>query len=244
MKRILITGASSGIGMYLANGYLAAGWHVIACGRSLSKLEGAISSVHPELTLCTFDINSQSEVLEALKPFTSLDSVILNAGTCEYMDEPLLFDSSLFKRVIETNVIGTGYCLEGVIGNIKQGGQLAIVSSSVTLLPLTRSEAYGASKAALDYLTRTLAIDLSPKGIAVSLIRPGFVDTALTQKNTFSMPGIITGEQACKYIMQGLEKRKLEINFPKAFFFIMNILSLLPNALWRRLAIKMIRAPE
>lgn len=160
------------------------------------------------------------------------------------MDEPLLFDSSLFKRVIETNVIGTGYCLEGVIGNIKQGGQLAIVSSSVTLLPLTRSEAYGASKAALDYLTRTLAIDLSPKGIAVSLIRPGFVDTALTQKNTFSMPGIITGKQACKYIMQGLEKRKLEINFPKAFFFIMNILSLLPNALWRRLAIKMIRAPE
>jgi len=180
MKRILITGASSGIGMYLANGYLAAGWHVIACGRSLSKLEGAISSVHPQLTLCTFDINSQSEVLEALKPFTSLNSVILNAGTCEYMDEPLLFDSSLFKRVIETNVIGTGYCLEGVIGNIKQGGQLAIVSSSVTLLPLTRSEAYGASKAALDYLTRTLAIDLSPKGIAVSLIRPGFVDTAMT----------------------------------------------------------------
>jgi len=44
--------------------------------------------------------------------------------------------------------------------------------------------------------------------------------------------------------MQGLEKRKLEINFPKAFFFIMNVLSLLPNALWRRLAIKMIRAPE
>ena len=244
MKRILITGASSGIGMHLANGYLAAGWHVIACGRSLSKLEGAISSVHPELTLCTFDINNQSEVLEALKPFASLDSVILNAGTCEYMDDPLLFDSSLFKRVIETNVIGTGYCLEGVMGNIKQGGQLAIVSSSVTLLPIPRSEAYGASKAALDYLTRTLAIHLSPKGIAVSLVRPGFVDTALTQKNTFSMPTIITGEQACRYIMQGLEKRKLEINFPKVLFFIMNLLALLPNALWRRLAIKMIRAPE
>jgi len=159
------------------------------------------------------------------------------------MDDPLSFDSALFKRVIQTNVIGTGYCLEGVVGNIKPGGQLAIVSSSVTLLPLTRSEAYGASKAALDYLTRTLAIDLSPKNISVSLIRPGFVDTALTQKNTFSMPGIITVEKACEYIMQGLEKKKLEIKFPKIFFLIMNILSFLPSSLWRKLAIKMIRTP-
>ncbi len=244
MKRILITGASSGIGMHLALSYLAAGWHVIACGRSLSKLQSAISSTHPALTLCTFDINQRTEVIDQLKPIKSLDIAILNAGTCEYMDSPVPFDSALFKRVIDTNVTGTGYCLEGVLENIKQGGQLAIVSSSVTLLPLTRSEAYGASKAALDYLTRTLAIDLAPKGIAVSLIRPGFVDTALTQKNTFSMPGIISGEKACQSIMRGLEKRKLEINFPKAFFLMMKILSLLPDALWRRLAIKMIRTVE
>ncbi len=244
MKRILITGASSGIGMHLANSYLEAGWQVIACGRSLSKLQSAIKATHPALILCTFDINQRTEVIKKLKEVRSLDAVILNAGTCEYMDDPLSFDSALFKRVIDTNVTGTGYCLEGVLSNINQGGQLAIVSSSVTMLPLTRSEAYGASKAALDYLTRTLAIDLSPRGIAVSLIRPGFVDTALTQKNTFSMPGIISGEQACKYIMQGLEQRKLEINFPKTFFFIMKILSLLPNALWRRLAVKMIRTAE
>jgi len=241
MKRILITGASSGIGMHLANGYLAAGWQVIACGRSLSKLQTTLPLKHQALTLCTFDISQRTEVITKLKKITALDLVILNAGTCEYMDDPLPFDSELFKRVIDTNVIGTGYCLEGVLGNIKVGGQLAIVSSSVTMLPLTRSEAYGASKAALDYLTRTLAIDLSPKGIAVSLIRPGFVDTALTQKNTFSMPGMISSEQACKYIMQGLEKRKLEINFPKIFFLTMKTLALLPNTVWRRLAVKMIR---
>ena len=241
MKRVLITGASSGIGMQLAQSYLAAGWQVIACGRSLTKLQAAISSSNPALTLCIFDITQATEVIDQLQQIKSLDLVILNAGTCEYMDQPLPFDSALFKRVIDTNVNGTGYCLEGVLGNIKQGGQLAIVSSSVTLLPLTRSEAYGASKAALDYLTRTLAVDLSPHGVAVSLIRPGFVDTALTQKNTFSMPGMISGEQACQYIMRGLEKRKSEINFPKVFFLIMKVLSLLPNALWRRLAVKMIR---
>jgi short-subunit dehydrogenase len=241
VKRILITGASSGIGMHLTSLYLSMGWHVIACGRSLSKLQTAFQSEPPALTLCTFDINQRTEVITKLKQIEALDLVILNAGTCEYMDDPLPFDSKLFKRVIDTNVIGTGYCLEGVLGNIKQGGQLAIVSSSVTMLPLTRSEAYGASKAALDYLTRTLAIDLSPKGIDVSLIRPGFVDTALTQKNTFSMPGLISAEQACRYIMHGLDERKLEINFPRKFFFTMKALALLPNRLWRRLAIKMIR---
>ena len=56
MKRILITGASSGIGMHLALSYLAAGWHVIACGRSLSKLQDALSSTHPELTLSLIHI--------------------------------------------------------------------------------------------------------------------------------------------------------------------------------------------
>lgn len=244
MKRVLITGASSGIGMHLAKSYLAAGWEVIACGRSLIKLQTAIASPAPSLSLCTFDIDDRTQVIEQLSGIKSLDLVILNAGTCEYMDNALAFDSALFKRVIDTNVIGTGYCLEGVLGNIKQGGQLAIVSSSVTLLPLTRSEAYGASKAALDYLTRTLAIDLSPKGIAVSLIRPGFVDTALTQKNTFSMPGIISGAQASQYIIRGLEKRKLEINFPRSFFLIMKLFTLLPHTLWRRLAIKMIRTNE
>jgi NAD(P)-dependent dehydrogenase (short-subunit alcohol dehydrogenase family) len=243
MKRVLITGASSGIGMHLARGYLSEGWQVIACGRSITKLQGAIAKSHPALTLCAFDLTEPQQTIENLQQFKDLDLAILNAGNCEYMDDMASFDSALFKRQIDTNVIGTGYCLEGVQGQINEGGQLAIVSSTVTLLPLTRSEAYGASKAALDYLTRTLAIDLSPRKISVSLVRPGFVDTALTQKNNFPMPGLITGEQAGDYIMKGLEKKKLEINFPKVFYFIMRLIQLLPNTLWQKIAIKMIRTP-
>ena len=111
----------------------------------------------------------------------------------------------------------------------------------MTTLPLTRAEAYGASKSALDYLARTLAIDLAPQNIDVSLIRPGFVDTPLTQKNTFKMPGIISVEQAATLISKGLQQRKLEINFPRSFFYVLKALSLLPNILWRRIAINMVR---
>ena len=241
MKRVLITGASSGIGMQLSKDYLSMGWQVIACGRDIEKLKSSLGHEDKNLKFCCFELTNRDEVLVNLSTFTELDLVILNAGTCEYIDNPQKFDSNLFERVIRTNIIGTGYCLEATLPKINPGGQLALVSSTVTLLPLTRSEAYGSSKAALDYLARTLAIDLSASGIDVSLIRPGFVDTPLTKKNTFSMPGIINTQQASLYIIKGLKKRKQEINFPLGFYCTLKLLSWLPNALWHRIAIKMIR---
>ena len=240
MKRILITGARSGIGLQLAKSYLSEGYEVIACGRSLDKLNRQFFTDTKHLQLCQFDMKSRDHTLAQLSTLEPVDLAILNAGACEYTDHPKRFDSALLERVIQTNVLGTGYCLEGIIPRIKPGGQIAIVSSTVTLLPLPRAEAYGASKSALDYLARTLSIHLAPHGIDVSLIRPGFVDTPLTQKNTFSMPCIITKENACHYIMRGLRKRQQEINFPKRFFWTLKILSLLPHPIWRHLAIKMV----
>ena len=241
MKRVLITGASSGIGKQLAATYLAEGFQVIACSRNIDKLKQEFGVTTDNLIFCQLDLDDKKTMLANTAQLDELDIVILNAGTCEYINDPLTFDSELFERVINTNVIGTAYCLEALLPRIKKGGQLAIVSSSVTYLPLTRSEAYGASKAALDYLTRTLAIDLAPKGIDVSLIRPGFVETPLTQKNTFSMPGIISSEKASQLIMEGIAKRRQEINFPRLFIFTLKLFSLLPNNLWRRIAIKMIK---
>ena len=241
MKHALITGASSGIGMQLATLYLGAGWQVTACGRDGEKLKAALGDQTEHLRFCIFDISHRQSVLSNTALLKNIDLAIFNAGTCEYIDNPQAFDGQLFERVIHNNVIGTGYCLESILPKINKGGQLGIVSSSVTTLPLTRAEAYGASKSALDYLARTLAIDLAPKNIDVSLIRPGFVDTPLTQKNTFEMPGIISVEQAATFISKGLQQRKLEINFPRSFFYVLKGLSLLPNILWRRIAINMIR---
>ena len=240
MRKVIITGASSGIGLALAKAYLASGWKVIACGRNLSKLQTALVD-SSQVTLCCFDTSNRDETIKSTSDLDGIDLAILNAGTCEYIDSAKEFDGQLFERVIQTNVIGTGYSLEAILPKLNTGAQLAIVSSSATLLPLTRAEAYGASKAALDYLTRTLAIDLASLGVDVSLIRPGFVDTPLTQRNNFAMPAIITSERATQLIIRGLGKRKQEICFPRGFIYTLKCLCLLPNALWRQIAIKMIR---
>lgn len=239
MKRILITGASSGIGRQLALDYAADGWQVVACGRDPRKLAEALQSI--DFELCVFDMQDKDAIHAAVDHLTPFDAVLLNAGNCEYIDDAMQFDAELFARVVSINLLGTANCLPAILPRINNGGRLAVVSSSVSFLPLPRSEAYGASKAGLDYLVRTLAIDLAPHNIAVSLIRPGFVDTPLTQKNDFPMPGKVTVKTASQVIRKGIAKGKSEISFPFRLISALRLLSWLPNGLWRRLSQRLVR---
>jgi len=98
----------------------------------------------------------------------------------------------------------------------------------VSWLPLPRAEAYGASKAALDYLADTLRLDLASKGSRVTLIRPGFVQTPLTAKNDFPMPCLVTVAQASRAIMDGLTAGHHQIHFPRRFIWLLRLLGALP----------------
>ena len=238
-RSVLITGASSGIGLQLARDYRASGWNVVACGRSTDKLSRLFSEGGYQIK--AFDITDQDSTRKAIGQMRDLDLVILNAGDCEYIDDVRRFDAELFHRVISANLSGTANCLDALLPGLDRGSRLVIVSSSVTYLPLPRAEAYGASKAALDYLARTLAVDLKSHGIQVSLVRPGFVDTPLTRKNDFPMPGRISVEKASEYIRTGIERGKSEIDFPPLFIAVMKLLSWLPGALWLQLSAKMSR---
>ncbi|KPH62465.1 SDR family NAD(P)-dependent oxidoreductase [Pseudoalteromonas porphyrae] len=228
----LITGATSGIGEELAKQYAALGDRVIACGRNEEKL--AQLSGYNNIEACKFDATDVDAVKQATAHYEQFDRVILNAGNCEYINDARNFDSALFARVITTNLLSMGYCLDALLPKIKSGGQLVIVSSSVTYLPLPRSEAYGASKAGVSYLAKSLAVDLTD--VDVSLVHPGFVKTPLTQKNDFPMPMAVTAEKAADYIIKGVSKRRKEIHFPYRFTLILKCLRVLPLPLWLKLA--------
>lgn len=238
MPKVLITGATSGIGLALVHLYAKQAFTVIACGRNHTVLS-ELSEQYPNVSTLCFDINDKSAVLKSADEIQGLTHLILNAGSCEYINDAYHFDSSLFERVIHTNLIAMGYCLEAFLPKLQATGHLAIMSSSATFLPLTRSEAYGASKAGVTYLARCLSIDLAKHNIAVSVIHPGFVKTPLTDKNTFEMPLKISAQAAANIIYQGIKKRKHEIHFPRKFTYLLKMLSLLPFALWRKLAIRM-----
>ncbi|MGY3871459.1 SDR family NAD(P)-dependent oxidoreductase [Aeromonas crassostreae] len=230
--RVLITGASSGIGRQLALDYRRAGWQVWGCGRDGERLQALADE---GITPLQFDARDSAAMAEVAAGLPRLDLLILNAGNCEYMDLAEGFDGALFARVIETNLIATGHALAAFLPRLAAGSRLAIVSSSVSWLPLPRAEAYGASKAALDYLAATLRLDLAALGIGVTLIRPGFVQTPLTAKNDFPMPCLVTVEQASCAIMGGLAAGRHQIHFPRRFIWLLRLLGALPTGLWLRL---------
>lgn len=228
MASILITGASSGIGKQLAIDYAKDGFDVIACGRDKQRLQ-VLQNTDPRITTLSFDVNDQTGIHHALGSLDTIpDLIILNAGNCEYINQGFI-DIELIHRAMNCNFFGVINLLESLQVRLKKNTHIGIVSSSVTFLPLPRAEAYGASKAALDYFINSLAIDWKDKGVSFSIISPGFVKTPLTDKNTFSMPMMVNVETASNIIRKGLKLRKPHIVFPKRFTFLLKLLANLPT---------------
>lgn len=236
---ILITGATSGIGKQLALDYAQSGWNVIACGRNESVLT-ELSERSSLISILRFDVTDYDETLSTLSSLDTVpDTWIFNAGDCEYMDDGEV-DAKLMARVMNVNVIGVANCVEACQSYFATGHRVVIVGSIASEVALPRAEAYGASKAAVSYFARSLAIDLQKKGVNVITVFPGFVETPLTDKNNFEMPMIITVEQASKSIREQLSSNKKHIYFPARFTSILRFISLLPYSWQARLTRKLV----
>jgi len=238
MKTVLITGASSGIGAGLAKSFADDGYRVIACGRDAQRL-AAVHQYRPNITVRLFDMTDRDACRQALADCTA-DTVILCAGTCEYLDRGEV-DAELVTRVMTTNFIGPVNCLAALQPQLVSGNRVVLVSSMAHWLHFPRAEAYGASKAALTWFADTLRLDWEPKGIAVTVVSPGFVDTPLTRKNDFPMPGRVSVGDAVHAIRRGLAKGKDHIAFPAGFSLALRLLSGLPDVLQRALLRRMVR---
>lgn len=235
MKTILITGATSGIGKALAIHAAKEGYRVIACGRNKDALD-ALSS-NSNIDACQFDVTDLEDARRALAT-VKFDIAVLNAGTCEYVDIDD-FEPDMFRRVFEPNFFGVVNCVDALLPKLQQGDKLVIVDSMARLLPFTKSQAYGASKAALHYFTKSLEVDLHHKGIKVQAVSPGFVETPLTDKNDFEMPMKISAEEAAQAMLAGIEDDKQTVFFPRIFGFILRFMHILPTPLQKRISLSM-----
>jgi len=230
---IVITGATSGIGMQLAKDYLAKDQHVYAVGRDDEALAELKSLGATSIDL---DLMDREAVIAAFEKLDTIDLAICCAGTCEYLDMPN-FDSESFMKVMSINMGTLSHAIEGVLPKlIASKGRLVGLGSASAYVPFARAEAYGSSKAAIHYLMKTLQISLAPFDVAVSLVVPGFVDTPMTEQNDFPMPFLQTPQQASQAIRDGIEAEHEVIEFPRKLTLPLKTLGTLPDMAWQQVS--------
>ena len=230
---IVITGATSGIGMQLAKDYLAKDQHVYAVGRDDEALAELKSLGATSIDL---DLMDREAVIPAFEKLDTIDLAICCAGTCEYLDMPN-FDSESFMKVMSINMGTLSHAIEGVLPKlIASKGRLVGLGSASAYVPFARAEAYGSSKAAIHYLMKTLQISLAPFDVAVSLVVPGFVDTPMTEQNDFPMPFLQTPQQASQAIRDGIEAEHEVIEFPRKLTLPLKTLGTLPDVAWQQVS--------
>jgi short-subunit dehydrogenase len=240
-RTVWITGASSGIGRALALQLAQAGHRVVISARNADALQEMALLYPHHLIPLPVDAADDTAMTEAGNKLAglayTLDLAILNAGTCEYLDDGAI-DMALVSRVMLVNFNGTLQAANLALPRLKLAAKpaLYVVSSQVTSLPLTRSGAYGASKAALEYFFRCLRIDWLATGVFIGIIRPGFVKTPLTDRNNFPMPWLWTAEKAADKILTAIDHRKAELTFPFALHTALSLLGCLPHGWWASLA--------
>src|SRR3954469_14231703 len=113
-------------------------------------------------------------------------------------------------------------------------GHLCAVSSVAAYKGLPGESAYCASKAAVNTYMEGLRIQLRTRGIAVTTICPGFIDTPMTQVNTFKMPWLMTAEKAARKMARALERRRKVYNFPWQMAILMKVTAWMPDWLVAR----------
>ena len=189
---VIITGASQGLGKFIAARFLAEGANVLICARDaalLEKTRGELASSGGGRVLArACDVSDETQVAEltefALQEFGSVQVLVSNAGVYGPMGPTEEVDLREWMRAIEINLFGTLLPCRALIPHFKKAGRgkIIIVSGGGATSPLANVSAYAASKAAVVRLMETLAVELEPHGIDVNAIAPGALKTRLVEQ--------------------------------------------------------------
>ncbi len=236
MSHYFITGASSGIGKALAMKLVQSDHKVSAIARRQERL-AKISATTKSFFGTTADVCDAVAVGKAViasqQKFGDIDVAVLNAGIYVPQDGNAI-NPSIYADHMNINYMGVVNSLAAIVPQMITNGQghVIIISSVAGWRGLPQAAAYGPTKAALISLAESLYFDLTPKGIKVQIICPGFVDTEATSVNNFKMPGILSANSAADHIINGAKKDCFSISFPRNFTLKMKFLRYLPDKLY------------
>lgn len=186
-KNAIVTGSSKGIGAAVALQLARGGANVtINCSSSTEKAEEVAAQIRKlgrKALVIAADVSRQKSVEEmvdrTVQEFGSLDCYVSNAV---YSDRQLMLDADMegFRRTIDVTMWGAFYGVRAAAAQMKKqgtGGAITVVSSPHAVIPFPTAMAYNMSKAAIDHMARTAAIEVVQYGIRVNVFHPGWIDT-------------------------------------------------------------------
>jgi NAD(P)-dependent dehydrogenase (short-subunit alcohol dehydrogenase family) len=186
-KVAIVTGGGSGLGLAIAGKFIAAGIETIIVGRDAVKLNAAKKQLGHLCHPIACDLNDLPAIpgliKNILEQFGQIDILVNNAGINLKKEFTEVTDAD-FQQVMHTNVSAVFTISREVVTHMltRQAGSVINISSMAAQYGIPKVIAYSASKTAIEGMTRAMAVELSPKGIRVNAIAPGFIYSAMTEK--------------------------------------------------------------
>jgi NAD(P)-dependent dehydrogenase (short-subunit alcohol dehydrogenase family) len=192
-KTAIVTGGGSGLGYAIAEKFTASGIETVIAGRDAEKLKKAKEQLGERCHAIPCDVSDLSSipgfVASVIKQFGQIDILVNNAGINMKKEFTEVTDDD-FQKIITTNLTAVFTMSREVVKQMlmQKSGCIINISSMAAQYGLPKVIAYSASKTAIDGMTRAMAVELSPKGIRVNAIAPGFIYSDMTAKALDSDP--------------------------------------------------------
>lgn len=250
MRRIVITGASAGIGEALARHYAAADTVIGLMARRPAPMHALAASLPGRCEIYALDVADTAALEKAAREFCARhgapDLVIANAGISvgTHGDDPA--DVAKLRRVLEVNVTGLAATLAAFAPAMRaeRRGVLCGISSVAGFRGIPGAGAYSASKAAAITWLESMRAELAGSGVSVVTICPGYVDTPMTRVNQYRMPFLLPADDAARRIARAIAARRRLAVIPWQMALASMVLRLAPAWLYDRIAARAPRKPR
>ena len=239
--KVFISGASSGIGEHLAYCYARQKAIIGICARRKDKLKKVAEKCKEIGASCfvyVVDVTDTKQTSKMCSQFIKdaggIDIVIANAGIGS-PDAIGKGDALVVNNILKTNILGVTNVVIPFIPKLKdsKAGRIAIISSVASFIHIPFHGAYSGSKVAVKYLSYSWRISLMKYNIKVSAICPGFIKSEMTNNKDYRQPFFMDTDIAAKKIKLAIEKGKKTYIFPWQWRFIVPIMQLLPDKIYK-----------